>query len=343
MFRFHKRPLIPLLLAATIIAALLCQVRGDVWEEKVRTVLYSLKKDSVPSYATEMVDTNGVPYVYYAPQNNIAAGTQYNPTIVANYALNYYRNFLQSKDSSQLVHFNHCLEFLRSNTTAVGNAELFLFRWQQPWYPHVGQPFTSGMTSGRAIEAYVDAFRLYHDSTFLHRAQKLLRGFFIPIQDSGFTYQSAEGWWYEEIAHANDTTPHILDGHIFAILGVQQFWQQTRNDSALMVVQKGLAALKYQLPHYDAGNGRIHYDIYNKEADKKYQKILAGQMQQLWRSTGDSTFLTYFNKWNAPMQRPYLLRAFQEGNRSGILLFAFLIATVWIVLLVGFKLVLSRK
>ena len=47
----------------------------------------------MPSFATEQVDVNGIPKVYYAPQNNIAAGTQYNATIVANYAINYYEEY----------------------------------------------------------------------------------------------------------------------------------------------------------------------------------------------------------------------------------------------------------
>jgi hypothetical protein len=324
-----------LFISAIIIAVIICHFNGDVWEEKIRTVLYTIKRDSVPSFATEMTDAKGVPYVYYAPQNGIAAGTQYNATIVANYAINYYNNFSETKDSTQLDKFINCVHFLQDSVTTKYNAGFYIFNWQQPWYPNVKAPFTSGMTSGRAIEVFVDAFKLYKDSAYLKQAKSLLRGFYIPIQYDGFTYMQTEGWWYEEIAHKNVVTPHILDGHIFAILGVQKLYKQTHDDSALFIVQKGLAALKYQLPLSNAGDGKIYYDIHKKVADKKYQKILTGQMQQLWLTTNDSTFLSYYKKWNAPMQQDYMLRVVKEKNISGMVLFViiFLITGLFLFIL----------
>jgi hypothetical protein len=326
-----------LIVAAFLFSAIVCHFKGDEWEDDVRVVLYSIKRDTVPSYATDHVDTTGVPFVYYAPQNGISAGTRYNATIVANYAINYYNQFSQTNDSAFLVKFDNCIDWLLKNMTRKEHYALFQFDWQQPWYPSVKAPFTSGMTSGRAIEAFVLAYSLHNDSTYLDKSLQLLRGFYQPIQLGGFTYKEPQGWWYEEVADSNGNTPKIIDGHIYAIQGVQKLWEVTNNDSAKTVITKGLQALKNKLPEYDAGNGVIYYDADKKVADKKYQRILATQMLQLYNSTGDPVFQHYYKKWSAPMERTYIVRIFTEMNRSGIVLFLFLAFAIGIILYIGYK------
>ena len=338
-----NRILLLFILAFTsfIFSALVCHYKGDKWEEEVRNILYQIKRDSVPSFATEMIDEKGIPHVYYAPQNGISAGTQYNATIVANYAILYYNQFSETPDSAVLLKFNNCIEWLSENMHTEGNFALYRFNWQQPWYPAVKENFTSGMTSGRAIEAFTLAFAIYKDSIYLNRANQLLRGYYLSIRQGGFTYKDSGRWWYEEVADTNLNTPKIIDGHIYAIQGVQKLWLITKQDSAWLVIKNGLDALKHDLPDYDAGNGVIFYDADKKIADKKYQKILTSQMLQLYKTTGDPVFNNYYKKWAAPMQRTYVARIFNEMNRSGIILYFALIAICGAILLIAYKLVNS--
>lgn len=310
------------MVVAIVAASIICNNRGDAWEEKVRTVLYQLKNDSVPSYATEFIDEKGIPYVSYAPENGIAAGTKYNATIVANYALSYYEQYQKKNDTVALNRFNHCIQWLLNEMQPMENAALFIFNWQQPWYPAVKNPFTSGMTSGRAINAFMLAFKYSGDSIYLKQSQKLLRGYYIPIEKGGFTYITKNGWWYEEVADTNGQTPKILDGHIYAIQGVQHLWQFTKDDSAQQVIQRGIDALIQALPLYDGDHGILYYDVYQKKADKKYRKILTQQMQELWETTNNPVFLNYYNKWSKPLKQLYIKRIFAEKNISGIVLFS---------------------
>jgi hypothetical protein len=211
---------------------------------------------------------------------------------------------------------------------------LYEFKWQQPWYPSVKAPYTSGMTSGRAIEVFTYADNLYPAANYLRYAKLLANGFYLPIQSGGFTYKEPTGWWYEEIADTGLQTPRILDGHIFAILGVHQYWLATKDDSAAYIIQKGLQSLKHNLPSYDAGGGKIYYEKYHKIADKKYHRIIAAQMKQLYDITKDPVFANYYNKWNATLKQPYVYRIIKEKNRSGIILYLLVTIIVMIIVLV---------
>lgn len=307
------------MISSLIASAIICHYKGDDWEQYARRLLYKLKGGSIPAYHREHVDSLGVPYVVYDELNGVRAGKQYNPTIVSNYALEYYDGLPSSKDDEQS--FWNCVKWLEENMSYRNDAALYVFNWQQPWYDSVGVPYTSGMSSGLAVNVFSKAYLLSKDEKYLALAKKLVNGFFIPISEGGFTYMENEGWWFEEFADTAIHTPFVLDGHIFALTGVHEYWKITKNDSAATVIQKGVTALKNKLPQYDIGNGWAYYDKYKLPADKHYQRVLTSQMQQLSDITGDAIFASYYNKWKAPLSRPYLIRVVEERNISGIVLF----------------------
>jgi hypothetical protein len=332
-----------LLLLSVIFTALVTNKTGDAWEVYVRDGLYTITNDSVPDYAQENVDNNGVPFVFYPEQNGITAGKQYNPTIVCNYALKYYEQAKEDPETKATSRFWNCVKWSAANITYKDNYGLYIFNWQQPWYDSVGVPYTSGMTSGLAIEVFTKAYELSGKKEYTDIAQALLRGFYIPINSGGFTYKHAEGWWYEELADTAMHSPFILDGHIFATTGVHYYWQKTGDDSGKFIYEKGIAGLKHYLPRFDAGGGVIYYDKYGKVADKKYHRILTRQMKELYAVAKDDMFLQYYNKWNAPLQRPYIMRALSEGNRSGIILLVLVCGTIFIILYLTYSLLFARN
>ncbi len=332
-----------LLLLALLIAAIVCQYKGDAWEENVRQTLYRIKNDSIPNYAKIIVDEKGIPYVQYVAYNEIEAGEKYNATIIANYAIDYYHLIVEKKDTTVKHQFINCINWLIENMSYKDNYALFEFRWKQPFYDSVGVPWTSGMTSGRAIEAYTCAYKLSNDQQYLRYSNDLLRGFYQPIQLGSFTYKEQTGWWYEEYADSNIHTPRILDGHIYALIGVHKFWLTTKNDSAAYVVNQGISSLKNHLPSYDIGDGWSYYDAYHKKSDKKYHMLLTGLMNELWEMTKDPMFKEYYSKWNAPLIKPYIYRIIKEKNRSGLVLYFMLSTLIFAMLFFGKSLISINK
>ena len=324
-----------IVLTALLLSAMICEYTGDRQEEKIRSAFYFITNDSIPVYHSVFYDRSGIPYVNYTTENGITPGKQYNPTIVANRAIDLYQYLKQRKDSLQEQQFRHCIDWLAANMTNSNGYSFYRFHWQQPWYPSVKVPFTSGLSSGRAIEAFVDAQKLFPAENKLQYAKMLLKGFYFPIDSGGFTYKEKEGWWFEEFADTSKKTPRILDGHIYCITGIREYFLFTKDDSASYLMEQGLSSLKHHLREYDRGNGKVGYDIEQHIADKKYHMILSGQMKQLWEITNDSTFYRYYKKWNKPLQELYVYRIFKEKNRSGIVLYFFISILLIIIISIG--------
>ena len=303
-----------------IITFMVSNKKGDEWEEYIRKGLYALAADSIPDYDVDFIDSLGLPYTFYPTQNGIRPGYHYNATIVCNYALSYFDSLQRKANAGLQARFLNCVHWLQQNMERHPDYALFRFHWQQPWYDSVKNPFTSGMTSGLAIQVFTNAHTIFKDSTLLHDASLLLRGFNVPVDSGGFTNKEKYGWWYEEIADSSNHTPRILDGHMFALLGLYHYYQYNGDPLALYYFNQGVALLEHALPAYDAVNGEIYYDAYCLPADKKYKRIITGQVKRLWEITSDDTLHHYFLKWSQPMEQPYAWRALHERNRSGLLM-----------------------
>lgn len=290
-----------------------------------------------------MTDEKGIPWVDYKTLNGVTPGKQYNPTIVCIYAMDYAAKFKTHDDSSSLIRFMNCADWLLQHLTYRNDYALYVFNWKQPWYDSVGVPFTSGMTSGLAIKVFTQAYQLKRSNSYLDAANRLMKGFYVPIDSGGFTYKETDGWWFEELADTAMLSPRILDGHIFAITGLYEYIKTTKNDSARFIFDKGIESLKSKLPLYDIGDGGVYYDKYRSPADKKYHRTLTAQMKELYDITGDDFFLGYHEKWNKPLKRWYILRIMREGNISGIVLFSILCVSVMLLVKVITDAIRSRK
>ena len=44
------------ILLSLALAALICQYKGDAWEEKVRIAFFTVRNDSIPNYAKTIID-----------------------------------------------------------------------------------------------------------------------------------------------------------------------------------------------------------------------------------------------------------------------------------------------
>lgn len=192
----------------------------------------------------------------------------YHPTFIAARCIGYFGGYVQTEEQvySDIV-ISHA-DWLVDNqqTTAQGFGVWTLdfsneiFGAQSPWL--------SAMTQGRAISCLLRANQIQHNPKYLAAAKSALAAFDYGIDEGGVTYRDSAGnAWYEEVAVLPPA--HILNGFIFAMFGLYDYYRVTEEAHALALFNAGVDTLLKNLDLYDTG-GVSRYDL-----------LLRGQLFQI--------------------------------------------------------------
>lgn len=117
--------------------------------------------------------------------------------------------------------------------------------------------------------------------------------------DTKTSSYEGRGWWYEEYAadNAGSRTSRVLNGMMFAVLAIYDYYVYTGDPAAKYLFDKGVVALRNDLPFYD-DNGYSYYDILQTPASEKYHEIHIESLQRLYDITGENVFNEYYHEWS---------------------------------------------
>jgi heparosan-N-sulfate-glucuronate 5-epimerase len=158
-------------------------------------------------------------------------------------------------------------------------------------------PFVSAMAQGLGINVLADAYAMTGNKKYLSSADLALNVFFMEVNQGGVTYKDSDGWWYEEYAQRNNfQQPRVLNGFIICLGGIKNYYELTKDERAKYLYDAGFKDLKRHLADYDTGNW-TNYDMVGTKATLPYHQLHVELMDEIYRSTGDSEFKKYRDKW----------------------------------------------
>ena len=111
------------------------------------------------------------------------------------------------------------------------------------------------------------------------------------IDKAGYT-------WIEE--YIVDPPTHILNGFIWALWGIYDYYLSTQSDQAKDIYERSLNTLRKNLPLYDNGFWSIYEQSGTKIkmiASPFYHSLHIVQLGILYRLTGEDDFLHYSRLW----------------------------------------------
>jgi heparosan-N-sulfate-glucuronate 5-epimerase len=253
----------------------------------------SYKFDGTPPIE---LDNLSIPIVKYNWVNGIYIGPQRNAVIVIHTALDFYKAYKKNANETSKQAFLNNVKWLESNAIQHGNYSILEYRF--PWPPyHLSPPWHSGMAQGQALQVFIRAYQITGQSKYLSIAKMLLNSFFVDVEDGGVTYKTPNnGWWYEEYAGKNSTESLVLNGMIFAVLGIYDYYTYTHDSKAKYLFDQGIIGLKNNLPYYD-DNGYSFYDILGAPSDPDYHKLHIRLLSELYDITKAQIFKQYYDRW----------------------------------------------
>jgi hypothetical protein len=243
------------------------------------------------------LDENGVPLDDVGYQQGEYIGAQRNPLTVASLAVSYYDEFKKKGNIQDEDYFFNCVHWLESARIDKGNYSLWSYDFPNPSFD-VTAPWYSAMAQARIMVTFERAYELTKDDHYLNIAYLAMGALQVPIQDGGVLYIDPVdgGKWYEEVAGGGrESPPLILNGFIFSLLDLDDFYIRIGSPDAKSLFQDGITELKRHLKDYDTGRWTNYDRIGHLAYDYHYVHI--DQMQKLYAITGDTIFKDYHDKW----------------------------------------------
>jgi heparosan-N-sulfate-glucuronate 5-epimerase len=254
-------------------------------------MLFAEKADYKGAY-----DAIGIPMLDYHGH----IGPQYNPIAIAQYGLGNYNLWKRGADNERKRKFFLISDWLcthleqNAHGLAVWNHH---FDWEYretlkaPWY--------SGLAQGQGISMLVRAHKESGDPRYLDAARRAFASFQRPIENGGVAFTDVSGdMWFEEYIVSPPT--HILNGFIWALWGIYDYWLATRDNSAQQLFARGVQTLLHNLDHYDLG----FWSLYEQSgtslpmvASAFYHQLHIVQLRVMHRLTGENEFARVADRW----------------------------------------------
>jgi len=247
-------------------------------------------------------DAAGIPMLDY----HGAIGRQYNPIAIAQWGLANYNLCCESDDDCRwqkaLAAANWLTANLEQNTHGLW---VWHHHFDWDYRETLKAPWYSGLAQGQGISLLLRAHARSGNGLYQQAAEKAFVALTQPIAEGGVLFEDeVKNLWIEE--YLVDPPTHILNGFIWALWGVFDFWMARADASAKRIFDRGIQTLIHNLARFDTG----YWSLYEQSgtrlkmvASPFYHRLHIVQLRILSKLTGDTRFAAVADRWEGYARR----------------------------------------
>lgn len=253
-----------------------------------------------------------VPYLAPVPRDSAGIvmnryywlrGAVYNPTTIAQWAMNNYEYWLHTGDERAKAEFLSHARWLRDR--GMDSRGRFPYRWN---YPGRGlrSPWYSAMAQGIGMSVLVRAYTQTGEQSFLTAAQRALGPMTVKTTSGGTAWTYRGELWFEE--YPDRTVSHVLNGSIFGMYGVYDLVRVTGDPGVRSIFSRATGTLASHLSSYER-RGSVLYQISGTNYAFGYHWLHIRQLRSLSLITGDARFTARADRWERSFRaypQPYV-------------------------------------
>jgi hypothetical protein len=241
-------------------------------------------------------DSAGIPMLDYHGQ----IGLQHNPIAIAQWGLGNYNLFLRDRSQDRKQKFLSAANWMRDNLeTNPSGVSVWNHHFDWEYRSPLRAPWYSGLAQGQGISLLVRAHKETGKAAYLDSAAKAFGSFLRSVAEGGVLFTDEGGdVWIEEYIVSPPT--HILNGFIWALWGVHDYFLATRSQAAQELFRKSVGTLRNNLDRYDLG----FWSLYEQSgtrlpmvASPFYHQLHIVQLRVMARLTGDEIFTSFADRW----------------------------------------------
>jgi heparosan-N-sulfate-glucuronate 5-epimerase len=219
-----------------------------------------------------------------------------NPITTAQYALANMIAFRRGDEERGLL-ARRLLEALVSDQATEGPARgCWPMLHDDPKYRWLRDPWLSSLASGNALSALLRGWQVFDDKRYRAAADEAYAGLHASREGPPLLYECGDELWYEE--YPADVPLHVLNGHVYTLLGVLDYARATGDETAEERWRRAARTVLVNLDGFDLGYWSA-YDLRSREpATRHYHKnIHVPQLRILARLTGEGRFAAMADRW----------------------------------------------
>ncbi len=245
---------------------------------------------------TADLDSSGIPMLDYRG----AIGRQYNPIAIAQWGLGNHDLFLQTKESVRRDRFIAAADWLASNLETNSHG-IFVWNHHFDWEyrTRLKAPWYSALAQGQGISLLVRSHAFTGSPIHLEKARDAFGGFLKSVDDGGLVFRDDAGHkWLEEYIVSPPT--HILNGFIWALWGVYDYFLATRDPAAEKLFADSIETLKSNLARYDTGFWSLYEQsgtLLPMVASPFYHRLHIVQLRIMAKLANEPIFARYADRW----------------------------------------------
>lgn len=244
------------------------------------------------------LDTAGVAVVTMGSQ-----GTFHNAITAAQYALAN-MTAVRRGDAERTERARAQLDWLVESQEAGGEWEgCWLMGFDNPKYRWLKAPWTSALASGNAISALLRGRELFGEESYRAAAEAAYEALHRDRDRQRLCEESGGRLWYEE--YPGDPPLHVLNGHIYALLGVLDYARVSGDPLTEQRWRRAVETVRATLPEFDLGYWSAYELRWREPATLHYQKnIHIPQLRILAALSGEPVFDEVADRWARYLASP---------------------------------------
>ncbi len=245
----------------------------------------------------------GIPQLNY--QGDI--GIQYNPIAIAQWSLGNYNLWRKNNIEENYNKFIKGSEWLNNNLE-LNEHNLYVWQHHFNWVykENLIKPWYSGLAQGQGMSVLCRAYHTTGDSKYLDSIEKVYQSFLVDVKNGGVTFtDSKSDIWIEEYI-MKDSPTHILNGFIWGLWGIYDYWLLTKNKDVSKLFHRYVKTINNNINEYDIGYWSL-YEIAKLPIDMRastfYHKLHIVQLKILFKMTNNTIFEDTANKWSGYLNK----------------------------------------
>jgi D-glucuronyl C5-epimerase C-terminus len=245
-------------------------------------------------YGVQELPINGPRDARGIPMVRRYGALYYEPTLLARTGINQLRSWLLDGDQAHLDLANAVDKRLRKLADRTPDGAWWIPFKYDYLQEHLAAPWYNANSQGMALAFFSRMYEQLGSQKDLNAAGHIFQSFLDlgTAQEPWADYVDADGYlWLEHYPSIHPT--HVLSADLYAIQGIQEYWQLTLRDDVKVYEEGALTTVKDNVHRYRRPGKISYYDLYHFTYwPKKHMHVIAS-LRRIAIFTGDS----FFSRW----------------------------------------------